>query len=96
MDTDPFKRPALMAVVERNMQRLIAGEPIHEKSVNGMVPDDPTKVYPAMDLTDYELVKENERIKVYNVTDKVSGKTFEVVFIVYGEVISGWDVRPVK
>lgn len=93
-DTNPFSRPSLMATVERNMQRMIAGEPIHVKSVNGMVPDDPAKVYPALDLTDYELVKENERIKVYKVTDKASGKTMKVIFIVYGEVISGWDVRP--
>ena len=93
-DTDPFKRPSLMAMVERNMQRVIAGEPIHVRSVNGMVPDDPAKVYPALELGEYELVQEDERIKVYKVTDKASGKDLKVVFIVYGEVISGWDVRP--
>lgn len=93
-DTNPFSRPSLMAVVERNMQRVIAGEPIHERSINGMVADDPAKVYPALDLGEYELVQENERIKVYKVTDKASGKSLKVIFIVYGEVISGWDVRP--
>ena len=55
---------------------------------------DPAKVYPALDLGEYELVQEDERIKVYKVTDKASGKDLKVVFIVYGEVISGWDVRP--
>lgn len=96
VDLDPFNNETLMAVVERNMQRLAAGEEIHVKSVNGMVPDDPAKKYPALDLSDYELVTENDRIKKYRVSDKASGKTFDVIFVVYGEVISGWDVRLVK
>ena len=78
------------------MQRLAAGEPIHERSINGMVPDDPTKVYPALDLTEYELYVDNGRIKKYRVTDKASGCVFDVVFTVYGELISGSDVRLVK
>ena len=93
---DPFTHKGLMAVVERNLQRLAAGEQIHEKSINGMVADDPAKVYPALDLTDYQLVFENERIKKYRVSDKASGKLFDVIFIVYGEVISGWDARLVE
>lgn len=94
MDLDPFRRPSLMAVVERNMQRLVAGKPVHmKKSINGMAEDDPSVVYPALDLGEYELVQENERIKTYRVTDKASGKTFDVIFVIYGEVISGWDVR---
>ena len=78
------------------MQRLAAGEQIHERSINGMVADDPSKVYPALDLTDYELIVDNGRIKKYIVTDKASGCTFDVYFTVYGEVISGSDVRLVK
>lgn len=93
---DPFTHKGLMAVVERNLQRLAAGEQIHEKSINGMVADDPAKAYPALDLTDYQLVFENERIKKYRVSDKASGKSFDVIFIVYGEVISGWDARLVE
>ena len=96
VDLNPFNHPSLMAVVEKNIQRLAAGEPIHERSINGMVPYDNTKVYPALDLTEYELTFENERIKKYRVTDKASGKTFDVLFIVYGEVISGWDARLVE
>ena len=92
-DTNTFVHKGLMAVVERNIQRLVAGEAIHEYSVNGMVKDDPAKSYPALDLSEYELVRENERIKVYNVTDKASNKSFEVIFVVYGDIISGWDVR---
>ena len=96
VDLNPFNHPSLMAVVERNLQRLAAGEQIHEFSINGMVEDDPAKVYPALDLTDYDLVFENERIKKYRVSDMVSGKAFDVIFIVYGEVISGWDARLVE
>jgi hypothetical protein len=93
VDLNPFDNADLMAVVERNMQRMAAGEAIHEFSVNGMVPDDPAKVYPALDLTEYELTVDNGRIQKYRVKDNASGKSFDVIFIVYGEVISGWDVR---
>lgn len=96
VDLNPFDNADLMAVVERNMQRLAAGEAIHEFSVNGMVPDDPAKVYPALDLTEYELTVDNGRIQKYRVKDNASGKSFDVIFIVYGEVISGWDVRLVE
>ena len=92
-NTDPFANQGLMAVVERSIQRLVAGQPIHERSVNGMVADDPSVTYPALDLSDYELVRENERIRVYSVTDNASGRCFEVLFLVFGDVISGWDVR---
>ena len=94
-DTDPFANKSLMGVVERNIQRLVAGQPIHEKSVNGMVPDDPSVVYPALDLGDYELARETDRIRVYNVTDRASGRRFEVIFVLFGDIISGWDVRSI-
>jgi hypothetical protein len=93
VDMNPFNHAGIIANVERSMQRLAAGEQIHEFSVNGMVKDDPSKVYPALDLTEYELVVDNDRIKKYRVTDKASSTKFDVIFIVYGEVISGWDVR---
>ena len=94
-DTNPFANKGLMAVVERSIQRLVAGQPIHEKSVNGMVPDDPSVTYPALDLGEYELVRETDRIRVYNVTDNASGRRFEVVFVLFGDIISGWDVRSI-
>lgn len=93
VDLNPFNHAGIMTNVERSMQRLAAGEAIHEFSVNGMTEDDPSKVYPALDLTEYELVVDNDRIKKYRVTDKASSTKFDVIFIVYGEVISGWDVR---
>ena len=82
-----------MAVIERNMQRMIANGAIHERSVNGMIPDDLSVSYPALDLGEYELVFENERLRRYQVTDKASGKTLEVLFVLYGDLISGWDIR---
>ena len=94
-DTDPFANKSLMAVVERNIQRLVAGQPIHEKSVNGMVADDPSVTYPALDLSGYELVRETDRIRVYNVTDNASDRRFEVLFVLFGDIISGWDVRSI-
>ena len=93
VDLNPFNHAGIMANVERSMKRLAAGEAIHEFCDNGMVKDDPSKVYPALDLTEYELVTDNDRIKKYRVTDKASSTKFDVIFIVYGEVISGWDVR---
>lgn len=93
VDLNPFNHAGIMANVERSMQRLAAGEAIHEFSDNGMTKDDPSKVYPALDLTEYELVVDNDRIKKYRVTDKATSTKFDVIFIVYGEVISGWDVR---
>ena len=91
--TDPFENASLMAVIERNMQRMIANGAIHERSVNGMVPDDLSVSYPALDLGEYELVFENERLRRYQVSDKASGKTLEVLFVLYGDLISGWDIR---
>lgn len=93
--TDPFANQGLTTVIERSIQRLVAGQPIHEHSVNGMVADDPSVTYPALDLSHYELVRENDRIRVYEVTDNASGRRFEVLFILYGDVISGWDVRSI-
>ena len=90
---NPFENKSLMAVVECNMQRVIAGEAIHEKSVNGMIPDNPERVYPALDLSEYKLTKETDRLKVYEVTDRASGKTLQVYFVLYGNIISGWDIR---
>lgn len=90
---NPFENGSLMAVIERNMQRVIAGEAIHEKSVNGMIPDNPERVYPALDLSEYKLTKETDRLKVYEVTDRASGKTLQVYFVLYGNLISGWDIR---
>ena len=92
-DLDPFAHPGLMAVVERGMQRLAAAEPLHARSVNGMAPDDPAKVYPALDLGPYVPAGGTERVSRYHVTDRASGKSFEVVFVHFGAVISGWDVR---
>lgn len=90
---DPFTHPRLMALVERNMQRLIAGETIHVRSVNGMVPDDPAKVYPALQLGEYTLLESTDRLLTYGVEDKASGRHFTILFPIFGNIISGWDVR---
>lgn len=92
-DLDPFAHPGLMAVVERSMQRLVAGEPVHEKTVNGMAADDGKKAYPALDLGPYQEADGSERLLRYQVTDQASGQSFEVLFVREGDVLWGWDVR---
>ena len=92
-DLDPFPHDSMMAVVRRNMQRMIAGEAIHVKSVNGMVPDDSSKVYPALDLGPFTFVSGNDRISRYSVTDNASGRAFEFIVVHYGGIVSGWDLR---
>ena len=85
-----------MQIVERTMQRLVAGENIRDRerySMNGIVADDESKTYPDLDLSDYQLVRSDDRVLVYNVADKASGSSFDVVFTIYGGLISGWDVR---
>ena len=95
-DTNPFNNHRLMAVIERNMQRVIAGEAIHARSVNGMAADKPNLQYPALRLSEYQLVKESDRLKVYKVTDLESGTALHVYFVLYGDIVSGWDVRLAK
>ena len=94
--TVPFDNRALMDVVNRNLQRMVAGEAIHVKSVNGMVPDDPSVTYPDLDLGEWELSYDSDRLQIYNVIDKASGKSFAIYFVLYGDLISGWDIRPVE
>ena len=89
----PFDNTTMMAVVQRNLQRMIANGAIHERSVNGMIKDDPSVSYPALDLGEWELSYDGDRLQVYDVTDKASGVRLEVLFITYGQIISGWDVR---
>lgn len=90
---DPLSHPRLMEIVERNMCRLASGNPIHQKSMNGMVKDDPSIEYPALHLGEYELIKSTDRLLLYRVKDKASGKNFNILFPIYGGLISGWDVR---
>ncbi|MBQ6437168.1 MAG: hypothetical protein IJK20_01785 [Bacteroidales bacterium] len=92
---EPFDHPELMQVIQRNMQRLVAGEAIHQKSINGMTPDDRTKVYPPLDLGEWELAFQNDRLTVYEVPDMASRTDFQVLIITYGGLISGWDVRKI-
>ena len=73
---------------------MIAGEPLHEKTINGLSVDDPSKTYPDLDLGPYELVRKNDRLEVYRVEDHASGRSFEIWFLVYGDVVSGWDILP--
>lgn len=96
---DPFTHPRLVRQVERAISRLVAGENIRDRSrygMNGIVPDDPDRKYPEISLADYELIQSDDRILIYRVKEQRSGRTFDVLFPIYGKLISGWDVRPVE
>lgn len=96
---DPFTHPRLVRQVERAISRLVAGENIRDRSrygMNGIVPDDPDRKYPEISLADYELIQSDDRILIYRVKDQISDRTFDVLFPIYGKLISGWDVRPVE
>ena len=45
-----------------------------------------------LSLGDYKLKNSYDATRIYQVTDKTSGKSFDVTFYLYGDVLSGWDV----
>ncbi len=96
---DPMKHQRLMQVVERNLQRIIAGENIHDRklyAMNGIVPDDLSRVYSELNITEYKLIQSDDRILVYQVEDIASRRKFNVLFPIYGGLICGWDIREIK
>ena len=48
----------------------------------------------SLQLGDYKLTDEYGTTKCYQVTDATSGVTFDVTFYLYGDILSGWDVKP--
>lgn len=51
---------------------------------------------PALDLSEFKLVKEYGATKYYQVTEPNSKVVFDVNFYFYGGIISGWSVEPDK
>ncbi|HOF21341.1 MAG TPA: hypothetical protein PLO24_08810, partial [Bacteroidales bacterium] len=49
-----------------------------------------------LNLGEYKLVDEYDITKIYEVTDANSMVTFTVRFYLYGGILSGWSVEPVK
>ena len=45
-----------------------------------------------LDLGEYSLADSYDATRHYRVTDRNSGRTFNVTFYLYGDVLSGWDV----
>lgn len=95
-DLDLFAHEGLTANVRNAIQRFIAGDPLHAETVNGMAPPIADKVYPALDPGPFEEAGSTDRMTRYRVTDRATGKSFEVLFIHVGDVIWGWDVRPLE
>ncbi|MDR0938046.1 MAG: hypothetical protein LBN29_01655 [Mediterranea sp.] len=78
---DPFANEGLMGRVNERMASYIAqAKPATEAS--------------GLRLGNYNLVEAYGTTKVYEVTDEASQTTFDVTFYLYGDVISGWDVKP--
>lgn len=49
-----------------------------------------------LNLGDYSLADSYDATRRYRVTDSNSGRTFDVTFYLYGDVLSGWDVAEAK
>ena len=54
------------------------------------------KNHASLDLSEYELIKEYDATKYYQVTEQNSNVVFDVTFYFYGGIISGWSVEPEK
>ena len=50
----------------------------------------------SLDLSDYKLLKEFGYTKHYQVTEKNSKVVFDVIFYLYGGILSGWSAEPEK
>lgn len=91
-DANPFAHKGVMSLIEKRMQQIIAN--------GGKMPESNT-VQNQNDLTplalgEYQQTKSYDATRCYQVTDANSGLTFKVVFYLYGDVLSGWDVEVVK
>lgn len=78
-ETDIFKHYGVMRIIEKRMQKSIA----KVKNTERLAP---------LALGEYKLVDTYDVTKVYEVTDKLSGKSFQVNFYFYGDVLSGWNL----
>lgn len=86
-DMDPFKHAGVMARIEKRMQELVAND--------GQLPDPkatPKELAP-LALGEYQPADSYDATRCYRVKDANSGRTFQVVFYLYGDVLSGWDVK---
>ena len=79
-DPDPFHHPGIMNLVEKRMVELLASLPEHKSQQE-------------VSLGDYKLVDSYDATRCYKVTDSQSQVTFLVTFYLYGDVVSGWDVK---
>jgi uncharacterized lipoprotein YddW (UPF0748 family) len=79
INLNPFENAGIMKLVQARMEKYVT-----EK----------TKKDAALKLGEYKLTDEYGTTKCYQVVDQNSKMTFNVTFYLYGDVISGWDVKP--
>ena len=86
-DTDPFHHPGVIARVQRKIQYEVAGVQPPRRG-------EPAPQLPEVSLGEWQFVGSHDIVRDYEVTDLLSGKTFQVAFYLYGDVLSGWNVWP--
>ena len=79
-DPDPFHHKGIMQKVEQRILELLVALPGHEGQQK-------------LSLDNYQLIESYDATRCYQVTDLLSHVTFTVTFYLYGDVVSGWDVK---
>ena len=80
-DPDPFKHEGIMKLIQKRMTEIIKSETNKEVACS------------ELSLSEYKEVNAYDATRCYQVTDNTSKVTFDVTFYLYGDVVSGWDVK---
>ena len=83
-NADPFANKGIMKRIQKRMQELIKAETAKEVA------------FADMSLGEYKEVDAYDATRCYQVVEKTSNLTFDVTFYLYGDVVSGWDVKVMK
>lgn len=78
-DPDPFKHEGIMKLVQNRMKEIV-------KETTG-------KEAKELSLGEYKEVDSYDATRCYQVTDQANKFKFDVTFYLYGDVVSGWDVK---
>lgn len=80
--TDPFAHKSVLKRIEDKIQQCVAKETGKEN--------------PGLKLTEYKKVDHYDVTTTYEVTDQNSKLSFHVMFYMYGDMLSGWNVELIK
>lgn len=79
-EADPFKHEGIMKLMQERMRQIIA-EVAGKKELSSLA------------LGEFKQVDTYDATRCYQVIDNNSNTTFDVTFYLYGDVVSGWDVK---